>query len=233
MAITCQSCYFAGNSNSAAFCQQCGATLSTSYPSPPNPTGPTVHAAPAATTASGTYNLCGTVTWLEQTLEQTDFDWYRFLSQLILFLVALPLFIAIFAVTSVLWIVFMVLGFSSLSHDVSPFNMLNSVNSFGTLVAIILPRVPKCYQVAALRLTIHDSKCENAALIKGQLVSGTFRKGDDVQLSGVWKSGTLFVKSGFNKTLNTSIVLRKEYWNVVFWILIGVIFVVAFGLSRI
>ena len=232
MAITCQSCYFAGNSNSAAFCQQCGATLGTSHQSQPSATRPTVNAPSAGATASA-YDLCGTVTWLEQTLEQTDFDWYRFLSQLIIFLVALPLFIAIFAVTSVLWMAFTVLGFSSLSRDVSPFNMLNSVNSFGTLVAIILPRVPKCYQVSALRLTVHDSKCENAALIKGQLVSGTFRKGDDVQLSGVWKSGTLFVTSGFNKTLNTSIVLRKEYWNVVFWILMGAIFIIAFGLSRI
>lgn len=165
-------------------------------------------------------------------MEQIDFEWYRFLSQIILMVVTVPLFATIFAVSFVLWIALAILGFSTLSRTLSPFNLVSTVSSFGTLIAIVFPRVPRCNQVTAIRLTVKNSNCESAVLIKGQLISGTFRKGDDVQLVGEWRNGTMVVQSGINRTLNTAISLRRHYWNVVFWSLVSILFVIMLIMVR-
>src|SRR3989339_941968 len=228
MAITCPNCHFAGNPNSAQNCQSCGRPLPAGQ-NQAQPVAPSDQQAtpPGSHTAIASQNqLAGKVTWIEQTLEQVDFDWYRFLSQLMLFLLCLPIFAAIFTLSFVLWIAFSILGFRNMSHDLSPFNLVNTITSFGTLIAIVPPRVPRCTQVPAIRLTVQNSSGESAALIKGQLTTGTFRRGDDVQLLGDWRNGTLAVRSGVNSTLNTSIVLKKSYWNVVFWVMISIVVLV-------
>jgi hypothetical protein len=224
MALTCPNCHFAGNPNSASSCGNCGRSLQAG-PSQTQPVAPPGQQAtpPGSPLAIASQDqLAGKVTWIEQTLEQVDFDWYRFLSQLMLFLLCLPIFAAIFTLSFVLWIAFAILGFRNMSHDLSPFNLVTTITSFGTLIAIVSPRVPRCTQVPAIRLTVQNSNGESAALIKGQLTTGTFRKGDDVQLLGDWRNGTLAVRSGVNRTLSTSIVLQRNYWNVVFWVMISI-----------
>lgn len=224
MALTCPNCHFAGNPNSANSCQNCGRSLQAgqNLTQPVAPLGQQTTPPGSPPAIASQNQLAGKVTWIEQTLEQVDFDWYRFLSQLMLFLLCLPLFATIFTLSFALWIVFAILGFRNMSHDLSPFNLVNTITSFGTLVAIVSPRVPRCSQVPAIRLTVQNASGESAALIKGQMVIGTFRRGDDVQLLGDWKNGTLAVRSGVNRTLNTSIVLQRNYWNVVFWVMISI-----------
>jgi uncharacterized membrane protein len=161
--------------------------------------------------------LAGRITWFETTTEHIDFNYYRFFSQLILFFMFLPLLVAIFTISLILWISLAILGFSSLSRDISPFNIANTINAIGVLVAIAFPRIQQANQVPAVRLTLQSSEGERPALIKGELISGTFRKGDQIELEGIWRNGTLFVQRGYNQTLRAAISIRGDYWRFVLW----------------
>lgn len=243
MAITCPNCNFAGNIDSAERCQQCDTLLRQMLPglqpedqtqednsvpveTQPFPKEPEqVQSRQVNETAQNIrtiteIQLIGRITWTENTTENVDFNYYRFFSQLILFLMFLPLLVVIFAISFVLWITLAILGFGTLSRDVSPFNIANTINSFGILLAVIFPRVPQRNQVPCVRMTIQSSNGERPALIKGELISGTFRRGDEIELNGEWRNGTLIMQRGYNRTLNTSIMLRRDHWR---FILIGLL----------
>jgi hypothetical protein len=199
-----------------------GEESSTPQKQPHNPQQPVPPAIQAARVDMQT-QLTGLITWIETTTENINFNYYRFFSQLILFFMFLPLLIAIFTISFVLWISLAILGFSALSRDVSPFNIANTINSIGVLIAIAFPRVHQRHQVPAVRLTVQGPEGERPALIKGELTSGTYRRGDEIELEGCWKNGTLIVQRGFNRTLNTSIAIRGDYWRYVLIGLLGLI----------
>ena len=248
MAITCPNCHFAGNIDSAERCQQCNTLLrpmqlrlqpegrmqgndtiavgtqstSQEYERVEPPIGEN------ARQGSGTITdqLVGRITWTENTSENIDFNYYRFFSQLILFLMFLPFLVAVFSISFVLWIALAILGFGTLSRDVSPFNIANTINSFGILLAVIFPRVPQRNQVPCVRMTIQSSNGERPALIKGELISGTFRRGDEIELNGEWRNGTLIMHTGYNRTLQTSLNLRRDYWRFVLIGLLGLLTII-------
>ncbi len=246
MAITCPNCHFAGNPDTAERCSLCNIPFrqasrnesqirndsnqdeSTLLPGDYRQTQPrcSTHEDSAPSTEITLQNhLIGRVTWFEQTAESINFNWCKFLSQLLLFLILMPLFLVIFTISLILWLMLAILGFRNIAQSISPFNIVNTINSFGTLVAIAFPRISQCNQTPAFRITVRSSDRERPALIKGELVSGTFRRGDEIEFQGKWRNGTLFVQRGFNRTLNSRITLRKDYWYIV---LIGLlIFVVA------
>lgn len=240
MAIACPSCHFAGNPDAVERCLLCGIsfrqasqdesqTRNDSYQegsilSRPD-YGQTREESAHQSEVIVQNHLIGRVTWFEQTAESINFNWCKFLSQLLLFLILMPLFLVIFTISFILWLMLAILGFRNIAQNISPFNIVNTINSFGTLVAIAFPRISKCNQTPAFRITVRSSDGERPALIKGELVSGTFRRGDEIEFQGKWRNGTLFVQRGFNRTLNSRITLRKDYWYIV---LIGLlIFVVA------
>jgi hypothetical protein len=219
MAITCPNCNFAGNPNNAEKCQLCNSPFGQTARNIPS----TAYEASIPTAEPPQNQLAGRITWIETTTENIEFNWYRFLSQVILFLMFLPLLFVIFAISFALWISLAILGFRTLSSAISPFNVANSINSLGILLAVVFPRVPQRNQVPAVRLTVQGSEGERAVLIRGELVSGTFRRGDQVELNGRWRNGTLIMQSGYNRTLHTALELRRDYWWVVFIGLLGLI----------
>jgi len=239
MAITCPNCNFAGNPSDAEACRLCNSPLldrqaSQSTPqsnqegnqtqlNPPTGVQTRIPVTPDAEYEVSSGALLGRITWIETTTENIVFNWYRFLSQLVLFLLFLPPLIAIFAMSFVLWISLAILGFRALSRDISPFNVANTINSLGILLAVIFPRIPQRNQVPTVRLTIQNSEGERPVLIKGELVSGTFRRGDEVELDGRWQNGTLIMQRGYNRTLQTALELRRDYWRIIFAGLLGLI----------
>jgi len=242
MAITCPNCNFAGNPNNADACQLCNNPFRrASQPIPqsdqdihpidesPSPGRQTLeHVAPHEESVLfsdglSQHQILGRITWIEATTENLDFNWYRFLSQVILFLMFLSFLFVIFAISFLLCISLAIIGFRTLSSATSPFNVANSINSLGILLAVVFPRVPQRTQVPAVRLTVQDSEGERAVLIKGELITGTFRRGDEVELDGRWQNGTLIMQRGYNRTLRTVLELHRDYWWIVFTGLLSLI----------
>lgn len=251
MAITCPNCGFAANPNDAESCQQCNTLLS--QQTFPGQTSGSMTAPSVKTSCIGPRSaayeptgmsqaalecdeetpispnrLSGRVTWIETSTENVDFNWCQFLTQLFLFIMFLPLLALAFAASTVLWIALAILGFSSLSREVSPFNIANTMNSFGILLAIIFPRIPQRNQVPAFRFTVQNDQGERAAFIKGEMTSGTFRKGDELELDGEWRNGTLIVQRGYNRSLQTSIEIRGDYWRFALMAVLGLIIILTF-----
>lgn len=234
MAKSCPICNFAFNPDQAERCQQCNnllhasATIHPATRTSPEQTGSRPVANPLMTSSPSENNLHlnnrnqlrGKVTWMENAMENVDFNIYKFFTQLMLFFMFLPLLVFIFLFSTALWIAFSILGFRSISREVSPFNIANTLNSFGIMLAVIFPRIPQRNQVPVSRLTIQTDQGERPALIKGEMTSGTFRRGDEIELTGQWKRGTLIVESGFNRSLQTSIVVRRDYWMYAFFIIL-------------
>lgn len=216
MAIVCPNCNFAGNPDNAERCQLCNSPFGQTTRNIPSPT----HEESIPTAEPPQNQLVGRITWIETTTENIDFNWYRFLSQVILFLMFLPLLFVIFAISFALWISLSILGFRTFSSAISPFNVANSINSLGILLAVVFPRVPQRNQVPTVRLTVQTLQGERAAIIKGELISGTFRRGDEVEIDGRWRNGTLVMQRGYNRTLRTCLVLRRDYWR---FMLIGLL----------
>ena len=226
MAQICTNCKFACNPDNAINCQQCNSLLSPSVSideaneniseqesTVSTPTTSAEILTPKPCIPSANQNqLIGRVTWIENAMENVDFNVYKFCTQLSLFLLFIPLLALIFVISTALWIAFAILGFRSLSRDVSPFNIANTLNSFGILIAVVFPRLPQRNQVPVFRLTIQTDQGERPALVKGEMTSGTFRMGDEIELTGEWRRGTLIVKNGYNRSLQTSIAIRGDYW---------------------
>ena len=165
------------------------------------------------------------LTWFNQTSEQSDFNWYKFLSQSLLCLTLLPLLLGLFAVCTALWAASLIAGLHGVAKSVSPFGMISGINSLGTLVAVVFPRFSHCEQTPTVRLTIQAQDGERPAIIKGELVSGTFRRGDDLELFGEWRTGTLVVQRGHNRSLATAIELRRDHWQAIFFTILSVIII--------
>ena len=230
MARICPRCNYAGNTNDTE-CIQCGTPLAqdeTVGAQNGHNTGQSREAAetggPEARRPSRSPtqrdSLAGRITWMENTSENIDFNRYRFFSQLIILILFLPVILSIFLVSTALWISLGMLGFRTIAQGLSPFNLINAFNSFGIFFAIGFPRVPQRNQVPVVRMTVDTDGAERTAMVKGELISGTFRRGDEVELIGHWRAGTLIALRGTNRTLGTDISIRRDYWNIVFYILI-------------
>lgn len=245
MALTCPNCGFAANQDIDTSCQNCGDALSQSSGMQTSTGDVTVsprrrengqgqsnellntetpYPRIPAQSVSTKNGISGRVTWIESSLENMDFNIYRFFSQSIFFLMFLPLLVGILSISFVLWVTFALIGFRGLASGVNPLSILSATNSLGVLLAIIFPRTPGRVQTTAQRLTLKTSQGEErAALVKGELISGTIRRGDEIELQGRWRNGTLVMINGVNRTLSTHLRLRRDHWNVIFFTLIVLI----------
>lgn len=169
-------------------------------------------------------SLEGMVTRIESHTEPATPDRYQFLTQLILFLVFLPLLLSAFAILSGLWLAFSLIGLRGLARGFSPGNFVAFLNSTTIAGAIFFGRSTQNTQdrVQNIRVQSHGDGQNRGAVIRGEL-TGDIHTGDDVVLNGVWREGTLMVRSGVNRTLNCALSLRRNPWKGRFFSLLFVI----------
>jgi hypothetical protein len=212
MAWTCPECQFGGNADDRRGCAQCGRQRHDAVP-------PEEQARIATSAAP----LAGQLTWTETTTESMSTDWWCFGSLLLMMMILLPVFAVVFIGSLFMSIAFSMLGWHGAARSFGPPSIMEIIQSLGIVRAIMGDG--KRSQVPAMRLTITNQGGERLALIKGELTAGTFRRGDALSLQGSWRNGTLLVTQGFNHTLGSSIMVRRNLWREVFFLLLLILLV--------
>lgn len=159
-------------------------------------------------------DLVGRVILVEPSCqEKPDFDWYRFLTKLLWFLllIASPFLLlhAILVKIGALPAILAVIGMIYLLRFITPSNMFCLLQ----LHAILSPfRRHETEMVPVRYFRVRDDdEAEWMVRMKGNISLGNISADDLVSLWGRWRGGTLFVKHGYNHRTRSRVQLQGSY----------------------
>lgn len=247
MAKTCNNCGYAYNSDDADRCAICNARIQpanninlpqaagfleqdsdTASPPPSQPSsipggGPDNLASPASSASSqeSTQNILdGRISHLERYDEAVPNDFYRVMSRILIGLLILIPYIALFVVSGIISFAFGFLGFSSLSQMFNP--IIWSTTVFELLEVLALRRIRGTDTVPIYRGMIKDNNSRQYVfMMRGPLNSGNLVVGHHVALTGAWRNGTFIVRHGNDLTINAMISSSyRNPWRIVFFIVL-------------
>lgn len=256
MAWACTRCGFGANKTDAAVCRICGVpgpagriraepvraapALDAGVPESVHPASATVElatreptispiaaAVPRASrelaTARGDLHT-GTVLSVDASRQIAEpFNVWRALTLGLLGLLFLPFVFAFGAVLLGVSVVFALFGLHRLAAAVNPFNWL-------TLWRMIIPQRGPTSAAAMVpmmtaRLRLQGGQ-ELSLRFEGHLVSGDLTVGDTLEVDGIFRAGTLYVRAGFNHSTGARVAFEPNRWKVGLLML-----VLALGLS--
>lgn len=257
VAITCNNCGYAYNSDDADRCAICDAPIQpanninlpqaagfldqdgdTASPPPTQPSsisggGPDNLASPAfsASNQKSAQNILdGRISHLERYDETVPNDFYRVMSRILIGLLILAPYVVLFVVSGIISFAFGFLGFSSLSQMFNP--IIWSTTVFELLEVLALRRIRGTDTVPIYRGMVEDNNGrEYAFIMRGSLNSGNLVVGHHVRLSGKRQRGTLIVRTGTDLTANGMILSSYHNpWKIVLVIVLCLYGVLALGI---
>lgn len=257
VAIICNNCGYAYNNDDADRCAICDAPIQpanninlpqaagfldqdgdTASPLPSQPSsipggGADNLASPAfsASNQESAQNvLDGRISHLERYDETVPNDFYRVMSRILIGLLILAPYVALFVVSGIISFAFGFLGFSSLSQMFNP--IIWSITVFELLEVLALRRIRGTDTVPIYRGMVEDNNGrEYAFIMRGSLNSGNLVVGHHVRLSGKRQTGTLIVRTGTDLTANGMILSSYHNpWKIVLVIVLCLYGVLALGI---
>lgn len=159
-------------------------------------------------------DLVGRVILMESAYqEKPDFDWYRFFTKLLWFLLLLasPLLLlhAVLVKLGALPALLVVAGMIYLLCFITPNNLLSMLH----LHAILSPFRRQETEMVPVRYfrVRDDDETEWMVRMKGKISLGNISADDLVSLWGRWRGGTLFVKRGYNHRTRSRVQMQDSY----------------------
>lgn len=247
VAIICNNCGYAYNSDDADRCAICDAPIQpanninlpraagfldqngdTASPPPSQPSsipdgGPDNLASPASSASnqeSAQNILDGRISHLERYDETVPNDFYRVMSRILIGLLILAPYVALFVVSGIISFAFGFLGFSSLSQMFNP--IIWSTTVFELLEVLALRRIRGTDTVPIYRGMVENNNSrEYAFMLRGPLDLGNLVMGHHVRLLGEWKQGTFIARQGSDLTTETAIVSGyRNPWRIIFFVVL-------------
>ena len=250
MAKTCNHCGYAYNSDEAASCAICNSPIDevaggnapgTGYlgGGTETPLVPTLSSQPSAihdsrprhpvssNTSPGLPRqqpqniLEGRISHLERYDERPGTDVYKVIASILIGLLIIIPFGALFIASGILSFSFAFLGFSSLSQLFNPIIWMTS--SFELLEVIVLRRMNRGDTIPVYRGMVEDNHGqEHAFMLRGPLSLGNLVVGHHVRLSGRQREGTLVVRQGHDATTGTAISSAyRNPWKAILYGILG------------
>lgn len=137
-------------------------------------------------------------------MAKPETDWLRILLKLAMGIILLPVILGVVIGALIIGITFSLLGigtsrfFSSLASQIIGFFLMGKL--FGPK-----EQVP----VRDIRLR-DDSGLEHLVRIRGELVAGNMNVGDEVEVEGFNRRGTLMLRRGLNKRTRSEIRVKRR-----------------------
>lgn len=179
-------------------------------------------ASPAAQRQTKEDSVTGSVAWIDTRMENVPFDFYRFLSKGIIFLLLLPVLFSLFAFLAAVAISFAILGFKEMARGTNPFNPANSINAVGVFFGIF--RGPGREQESVRSMSLDDGGEPRVVLLRGDLRKGVVVQGDMVTFFGQLKEGSLLASRGINHTHGDAVIsLPLNPWKYAFYPLLALL----------
>ncbi len=149
----------------------------------------------------------GTVIHIDPTyFTRPELDWSRFLGKLALGILFLPVILVVGATALVISAAFSILSFGRGGGPGLFSNIASQVFSFFLIGKLFGPR----REVPVRDIRLRDaSGLEHLVRIQGELRAGNLNVGDDVEVEGFDRGGTLMFRGGWNRRIRSEIVVKR------------------------